>query len=51
MGCKCGESSNTVIYVVTYPAESGKGQKEVNSEVAARAEMSKFPGATWRRKA
>lgn len=46
MGCSCNQA-NVTWYVVKYPDGS---TKEVNSEVSARAEMSKVPGTSYRKK-
>lgn len=47
MGCACGKSSVDSVYVVTLP---NKKTKEVSSELAARAEITKAGGGTYRRK-
>lgn len=44
-GCNAGKVSGT--YIVTLP---DKSKKEVSSEMAARAEITKAGGGTYRRK-
>lgn len=47
MGCACGQSKVGQEYVVTLP---DKSKKTVSSEMAARTEITKAGGGTYRRK-
>ena len=51
MGCGCGGRKNE--YEITYRAPNlppgGGRTKKVASEVAARAEVTKYPGATFKK--
>lgn len=47
MGCACGQPKADVTYVVTLP---DKSKKEVSSEMAARTEITKAGGGSYRRK-
>lgn len=47
MGCNCGATKTGETYVVTLP---DKKKVEVSSEMAARAEITKAGGGTYRRK-
>jgi hypothetical protein len=47
MGCACGQSKVDQVYVVTLP---DKTKKEVSSEMAARTEITKAGGGSYRRK-
>lgn len=47
MGCGCGGTKQAETYVVTLP---DKTKKEVSSAMAARAEITKAGGGSYRRK-